>query len=205
MIWRLVVGIAGVALAWLAAIAPAAAQFRVCNKSGETVEVAFGYNGSGNTGWIAEGWYRIRPGGCATVHAVPLNGRYYYVYADGGGGSGWSGESGAPAASFCVSRKQFKLFQSRYGSTNEAAECAKHQLESRRFFRVDTGEHRQWVQNLVTSRGGPVQASPPAPPPRSTSAPPPSQPPPSQSPPSQAPPSQPPPKGSACERFPNLC
>jgi uncharacterized membrane protein len=186
MSWRSAVGLAGFALASLAAMAPAAAEFRVCNKSGETVEVAFGYSGGGKTGWIAEGWYRVNAGGCVTVLSERLSNRYYYLYAEGTGGHAWdgTGEAGAP---FCVARKRFKLFQSRYGS-NEEADCAKHQLESKRFFQVDTGEHGRWVQTLTASQQEPAPA--PAPPPPSASAP---------------PPSSPPPKGSACERFPNLC
>jgi uncharacterized membrane protein len=192
MSWRLAVAIAGFALASLAAIAPAAAEFRVCNKSGETVDVAFGYSGGGKTGWIAEGWYKVNAGGCVTVFGGRLNNRYYYLYAESAGGREWTGERGA-GAPFCITRKQFKLFQNRYGS-NQEADCAKHQLESKRFFQVDTGEHVRWVQTLSPSQKGPAppsaSAPPPAPPPPSASAP---------------PPSQPPPRGSACERFPNLC
>ena len=188
---RLTVGLAGFALASLAAMAPAAAEFQVCNKSGGVVDVAFGYNGGGNTGWIAEGWYTINAGGCGTVFSARLNNRYYYLYAEGAGGREWSGDSGT-GAPFCIIHKRFKLFQSRYGS-NEEADCAKHQLESKRFLRVDTGEHVRWIHNLTSAQQGPPPSKPaptPAPPPPSASTP---------------PPSQPPQKGSACERFPNLC
>jgi uncharacterized membrane protein len=186
--WRWLVGIAGFVLASLTAIAPAAAEFRVCNKSQETVDVAFGYDGGGKTGWIAEGWYTIGRGRCVTVYGGRLNGRYYYLYAEGADGNEWNGE-GTEGSPFCITRKVFKLFQRRYGS-NEEEDCEKHKLESKRFFEINVGEHFRWVQTLDPPRGGSPPPSAPAPPPQTSPAP---------------PPSQPPARGSACERFPNLC
>jgi len=186
MRWRWAIGIAGFALAPLLAIAPAAADFRVCNKSVKTLQVAYGYNGGGRAGWITEGWRKIDSGGCATVLSGQLNNRYYYLYAEDSTGGRWEARGDEIAALFCISRERFKLFQSRYGSNNEA-DCAKHKLESKRFFRVDIGRYRDWTQTL---HDDPAPAPPAAPPPPSGSTP---------------PPSQPPKKGSACERFPNLC
>src|SRR5262245_42477871 len=102
--WRWAVSLAGFALASLTAMAPAAADFRVCNKSGETVDVAFGYNGGGRTGWIAEGWWTIHPGaGCVTVFGAQLNNRYYYLYAEGSAGTKWDAtETGRIGAPFCI-------------------------------------------------------------------------------------------------------
>lgn len=181
---------AGAAIALLALGLPAAAEFRVCNKSGTTVDVAFGYDGGGKSGWIAEGWYKINTGRCATVYSGRLNNRYYYLYAEGANGADWDGEQGA-GASFCINRTAFKLFQRRYGD-NDADDCQKHMLESKRFFEVNVGEHLRWIQTLDP---GPSPGKPAAPAP---------QPAPGAGAPPGAP-SAPPPRGSACERFPNLC
>ena len=188
MDWRWVAAIAGFALASLTAIAPAAAEFRVCNKSGETVDVAFGYDGGGKTGWVAEGWYKINRGRCVTVYGRQLTGRYYYVYAEGANGNNWNGDDD-DGPSFCITRKVFRIFQRHYGS-NGVEECQKHNLESVRFFMVDTGDYDRWVQTLDPPVSGSPPPSRPEPPPQNTPAP---------------PTTPPPPRGAACERFPNLC
>lgn len=198
--WRLPVGLAGFAVASLAAMVPAAADFRVCNKSGETVDVAIGFFADDKSGWISRGWYRINAGGgCVPVWWGDLNNRYYYVYADTGGGAGhrWDGAgTNRPTAPFCVSKATFRLDQNLYGSRQDA-DCARHQLHSRTFFRVDVGNARQFDFTLDLPRG-PSQPAPPSSPTPTPASPPPVT--------SGPPPSKPPPgKGSACERFPNLC
>lgn len=182
--WRTWVTIAGFQAAVLMAVAPAAAEFRVCNNAGETVDVAFGYEGGANTGWIAEGWYQVRAGRCVTVYGGQLNGRYYYLYAEGASGTEWNGDD-SENASFCINRNVFKLFQRRYGD-NDEEDCKKHNLESKRFFEVDVGDDLSWTQTLDGASNQPTNS--PRPPPQTS-----------------APPGAPPPRGSACERFPNLC
>lgn len=183
---RLLLGLAVALTVSVSAMAPAAAEFRVCNKSRERVDVAFGYDGGGKTGWVAEGWYTINPGRCETVYGRQLNSRYYYLYAEGADGTEWNGDSGK-GSPFCIVRKVFRLFQRLYGANDEEA-CQKHKFESKNFFEVDVGDYLRWVQTLDGATDNP--APPPPPPPQGSPAP---------------PPSQPPPRGSACERFPNLC
>src|SRR5215207_7098534 len=88
---RFVLAIAVVTIAFLSATAPGQAEFRVCNKSTERVDVALGYDG-GRKGWIAEGWWGVGVGKCVTLLGGRLNNRYYYLYAKGDDGNEWDGE-----------------------------------------------------------------------------------------------------------------
>jgi uncharacterized membrane protein len=191
MCLRWVLGVAAFAVASGAAYTPANAEFRVCNKSGERVDVAFGYDG-GRAGWIAEGWWTLGTGRCVIVHAQNLNNRYYYLYAEGNRGTEWNGENDRTGSDFCITRKAFKLFQRRYGQNHEA-DCSKHGLESKTFFEVNVGNYLRWTQTLDPGTDEPALHPTPDVP---KSGPPPGKAP---------PPSKPPPRGSACERFPNLC
>ena len=183
---RWVIGVAVFAIAWVTAVAPADAQFRVCNKSGENVDVAIAYDGGAKAGFIAEGWFTIRNGRCETVYGRSLNNAFFYLYAEGANGSVWDGEDDdAQGYSFCISRKVFRHFQNRFGDNSEET-CQRHNMESKIFFEVEVGDSRRWTQTLDPgsdhSTPSPPEAGAPAPPP-----------------------SAPPPRGSACERFPNLC
>jgi uncharacterized membrane protein len=180
--------IAALTLAFFAPTAPSLADFRVCNQSKEQIDVAFGYEGGRNM-WIAEGWWTIKHGKCATVWSGPLRNRYYYLYAEGDKGTEWDASEGDKGSSFCVKSEKFKLDQRKYGSSDED-ECQKHGLESKLFFEVDVSNYDSWTHTLDPA----VEAAAPAPNPN-----------PPQGAPAPKPAEGSRPGGSACERYPNLC
>jgi len=180
--------IAVIAIASVAAISPGHAEFRVCNKSGERLDVALGYDG-GRQGWISEGWWNIGVNRCVAVRNGDLDSRYYYLYAQGSSGTEWSADDDDEhGALFCVSDKEFVLNQRRYDPSDEEA-CKKNGLQSKRFFMVDVGDYTRWTQTL--------EPDTPQTPAR----------------PNPSPSNQPPPSsggggsvgGNACQRYPNLC
>jgi uncharacterized membrane protein len=185
---RLALIIAVLAFAALTTASPSNAEFRVCNKAKEKIDVAFGYDG-GRQGFIAEGWWVLESGKCATVKAGALNLQYYYLYGRRKDGGEWDGSDDKKAGAFCVKNEKFTLYQRKYGD-NEDEDCKKAGLESKSFFRVDVGEYRRWTQTLEDETVAAPAPPRPNPPPRSgggdgggggAGG------------------------GNACQRFPNLC
>src|SRR5262249_16247392 len=117
------------------ATTPAEAGFRVCNNSGDRLNIAFGYVDR-NRGWTAEGWWAINPAQCSNVHPDDLDNRYYYILAEPiEGGPPWKGGT----VSFCVSEKSFRIYQEKYGKSAQD-ECAKAGYRSALFIAVDVGQ-----------------------------------------------------------------
>src|SRR5579862_4461640 len=89
---RLALALAGFALLALAAsAAPARADLRVCNQTGDQVSIALGYLSP--KGWESEGWWVAPAGKCAVVLQGPLKQQFYYLYvADDIGGGSWQGD-----------------------------------------------------------------------------------------------------------------
>jgi uncharacterized membrane protein len=185
---RLILIIGGSAVAAVTFVSPSKAEFRVCNKAKEKIDVAFGYDG-GRRGFIAEGWYVLDIGKCTTVKGGTLQLRYYYLYGRGYDGTEWDGSDDENAGPFCVKDgSKFTLFQNRYGD-DEEEDCKKAGLQSKSFFRVDVGDNSTWTHTL-----DPEAVAAPSPKP---SPPPPNRP--------NPPPANPNGGGNACQRFPNLC
>jgi len=116
------------------AMAPAWADFAVCNKSAHTAKLAFGrFNG---TDWMSEGWWMIAPGKCQTLFSGTLKARYYYLYASDGGAGTWDGSKG-----FCVGAGAKFAIVGR-------GHCAARGYDRKGFFEVDTGQKAGWVHNL---------------------------------------------------------
>jgi len=113
---------------------PAAAAFKVCNKTALPVRAAIGrFDG---TKWSSQGWWTVGPGACAELLTGPLQARYYYLYASDGGAGTWDGKfhfCAAPAKSFKAEGR---------------ADCAKRGFDSRGFFQIDTGKNPDFTQNL---------------------------------------------------------
>lgn len=126
------------AMALLAAsVAPALADFRLCNNTGSTVGVAIGYKDK--EGWVTEGWWNVAPRNCATLVHGLLVARYYYVYAvDYDRGGEWSGR-----AYMCSRDKEFTI----RGIKN----CLARGYDLTGFFEVDTREQRSWTLQLTDS------------------------------------------------------
>ena len=80
------------AIVMAAFITPAAADLKLCNKTGSRVGVALGYKDE--QGWASEGWWNIGPNACEVLLKGPLIARYYYIYAvDYDNGGSWGGNS----------------------------------------------------------------------------------------------------------------
>jgi uncharacterized membrane protein len=188
MLTRLVTGVATIVAACVAMANSATAEFRVCNKSSEQINVVFGYHEQGSD-WVAAGWWIINVGDCALIHG-PIVNPYFYLYGEGVNGSIWSGDKAADGSNFCIARQGFKLLRKAYGHVNGYEDCQRHKLESKRFFRVDAGNNIQWTHTLYAGPAHSGQGVPRPPPPP---------------PPIQPTPTRPPSGGTACERFPNLC
>ena len=134
----------------IAAVATAGncfADYRVCNRSGHRIDVAFGYPHA-QFGWTSEGWWVIEPGDCRTIFQGPLTNRFYYVYATGSAGDVWQGPADQEGGFFCVQAEKFVFSNSNFlheGVLN----CVHHNLQSRKFIQVDTGGKPNHVHNLT--------------------------------------------------------
>lgn len=114
---------------------PASAKLAVCNKTEHPASVALGYFDGAH--WASSGWWTVAPGDCTALISEPLAARYYYLYAEHHDvGGAWDGDR-----SFCVGRGRF--------TAEGRADCLAHGYEARRFFQVDTGDSRDWTENLA--------------------------------------------------------
>src|SRR5207302_7026310 len=111
--------------------------FRICNLSGQPVEVAkatYSAKRATNEAFVAEGWYQFEPGQCQVLWPGKLQYRYYLVYAQNKqSGREWKGD-----IPVCVGRAAFTL---------KSAVCRSDQYQ-RLFQQVDTGNSENWTHNL---------------------------------------------------------
>nr|WP_183190608.1 DUF1036 domain-containing protein [Ancylobacter tetraedralis] len=114
---------------------PAAADFRMCNRSPSRVGIALGYK-DGNA-WATEGWWNIGPNSCETLLRGDLVARFYYVYAiDYDLGGEWSGK-----AFMCTRDKEFTI--------RGIEDCLARGYDRTGFFEVDTQEQKSWTVQLT--------------------------------------------------------
>jgi len=143
--WRCVGSALAVLVCVLAAPAPAAADFRLCNNTGSRIGIAIGYKD--RDGWTTEGWWNLAPRACETLMHGSLIARYYYIHAvDYDRGGEWSGQ-----AYMCTREKEFTI--------RGTEDCLVRGYERTGFFEVDTTEQRSWTVQLTDS---PSPASSPA-------------------------------------------
>jgi uncharacterized membrane protein len=129
-------------MVWLAsAIAPAAADFRLCNNTSSRVGVAIGYKD--RDAWTTEGWWNLPARSCETLLRGSLSARYYYVYAiDYDRGGEWAGQ-----AFMCTRDKEFTV--------RGIEDCLARGFDRTGFFEVDTGEQRSWTVQLTETTDEP--------------------------------------------------
>ncbi|MFM6396315.1 MAG: DUF1036 domain-containing protein [Planktothrix sp.] len=129
-----VLGSATFAVGMFSFSSPAHAWFDVCNKSTETVRVAFAYPENG--GWTSHGWWRLTSGQCTTAYHPELKNRFYYVYSAGESGGNWGGNY-----NFCTIETEFRI-------ANADKKCGTNGTW-RGFAKVDTGKSRNFTYNLT--------------------------------------------------------
>ncbi|MGB7035830.1 MAG: DUF1036 domain-containing protein [Xanthobacteraceae bacterium] len=130
----------------VASAGPAAADFRLCNKTPSRVGIAIGYKDG--QGWTTEGWWNLPSRACETILKGNLVARYYYVYAvDYDRGGEWMGQ-----AFMCTRDKEFTI--------RGIGDCLARGYDRTGFFEVDTGEQRAWTVQLTESSEQPVQKPP---------------------------------------------
>jgi uncharacterized membrane protein len=125
------------AIAASAISAPAKADFRLCNNTGNRVGIAIGYKE--NESWTTEGWWNISARSCETVLRGTLVARFYYIYAvDYDRGGEWSGQ-----AFMCSREKEFTI--------RGTEDCLARGFDRTGFFEVDTGDQPSWTVQLTES------------------------------------------------------
>jgi uncharacterized membrane protein len=129
------------------AIAPASADFKVCNKSDERASVSIGYN-SPEYGWTSEGWWRVPIGECVGIINGELANRYYYIYATGHRGGTWSGRKDQDGGFFCVAKEKYTHHNREYQSGTKI-NCERRGLQTKQFRLVDTEEANDFTYNLT--------------------------------------------------------
>ncbi|TCT06808.1 DUF1036 domain-containing protein [Aquabacter spiritensis] len=114
---------------------PAAADFRLCNRTQSRVGVAVGYKD--NEIWITEGWWNVAANTCETLLRGDLVARFYYLYAvDYDQGGEWSGR-----AFMCTRDKEFTI--------RGIEDCLARGFDRTGFMEVDTKEQRGWTVQLT--------------------------------------------------------
>jgi uncharacterized membrane protein len=115
--------------------APASADFRICNRTGNRIGIAMGYKEE--AAWITEGWWNIPANSCETLIRGALVARYYYLYAiDYDQGGEWAGR-----AIMCTRDKEFTI--------RGVEDCLARGFDRTGFFEVDTGEQKNWTVQLT--------------------------------------------------------
>lgn len=116
---------------------PARAEFSICNKSLDVLNVAVAYDEDGV--FKTEGWWSVGANRCAEVIRTELLNRYIYVYAeDVFGQAATTGDQ-----SMCVDTKRFVI----KGNTD----CPGRGFISAFFLEVDTLSQDRWTLFLTGS------------------------------------------------------
>ena len=112
--------VAGITLSALSA-SPAKADFRVCNFSGSTTEIAFGYY-EPQDGWSSRGWMRLQLGECKVALPGNLQSSTYYVYGRSEDGRLLDGPASQAGGFFCIKQPKFELRSNAY-TTGQSLNC----------------------------------------------------------------------------------
>ncbi|MDF2996084.1 MAG: hypothetical protein K0R27_1721 [Xanthobacteraceae bacterium] len=148
-------GLAALAAAPVLAIlapTPAAADFRLCNRTTSRVGIAVGYKDG--DAWSTEGWWNVAANSCETLLRGDLVARFYYVYAvDYDLGGEWAGK-----AYMCTREKEFTI--------RGIEDCLARGFDRTGFFEVDTHEQKSWTVQL-TEQGQQMPNQAPLPPTKS--------------------------------------
>ncbi|MEM8985894.1 MAG: DUF1036 domain-containing protein [Pseudomonadota bacterium] len=127
------------------AVAPARAEYALCNKTSYVVKAAMGYLEEGRT--VTRGWWLVRPGACQIVPTGETLDARYYVYAEAidghlGEKRVWRGEE-----PFCIAEEDFVL--------RDHQACKDEPRLRRDFFAVDvdTENEGRWRTEFTEAAG----------------------------------------------------
>ena len=123
------------------------ADFRVCNKSEEAVNVSIGYK-SADYGWTSEGWWKLGRRDCKILVEGQLSSRYYYIYGAGEDGGTWSGSKKQEGGHFCVSTQKYTLHNRDY-QTGDSLDCTTGDFKTVKFDEIDTEDNENFTYNLT--------------------------------------------------------
>jgi len=137
--------VAGMGL--LCLVSEGKADFRVCNKSEEAVNVSIGYKAD-PYGWTAEGWWKIAKGDCKVLTEGDLANRYYYVYGVGEDGGTWSGGKKQEGGNFCVATQKYTIHNRDY-QTGDTLDCKTGGFKTVKFSEIDTEDNDDFTYNLT--------------------------------------------------------
>lgn len=119
----------------LTTIAPAQADFRICNDTKSLVGAALGYKNDEE--WISEGWFQVPPETCSSLIEGDLNSRFYYIYAeDADKGGQWRGD-----VFLCTNEREFKI--------EGVQDCFTRGHIKTGFFEIDTENRANWMVRLT--------------------------------------------------------
>jgi len=120
-------------------LAPAQADFRMCNNTSNRVSIALAY--TDGQGWVSEGWWNLKPTDCDVLLRGALAAQFYYVYAMDERGGEWKGK-----AYMCTSDREFKI--------DGRQDCFVRGYDRTGFFEVDTGKDaKNWTVQLADPTG----------------------------------------------------
>jgi uncharacterized membrane protein len=128
-------GLLACSLTAIFVVAPAHADFRMCNNTANRVSVALAYTDGQN--WTSEGWWNLKPADCDILLRGTLAAQFYYVYAMDERGGEWKGK-----AFMCTNDREFKI--------DGRQDCYVRGFDRTGFFEVDTGKDaRDWTVQLT--------------------------------------------------------
>lgn len=117
----------------------ARAELSVCNDSQSRIAIAVGYKDGEE--WVTEGWWNLQPGACEPVLQLPLDERFYYLFArDWDTGGDWGG-----ATPMCTQTKVFTI--------RGVKDCTARGFIRSGFSEIDTGEAKSWTVRLSPKSG----------------------------------------------------
>lgn len=132
--------------ALLASATPSLADFGVCNKSNETVDIALGYPDRNQ--WMASGWWNLAPAKCIVLIKGKLTNQYYYIYAVGDQNGEWKGPDEQQGGIFCVSEKAFTFALKEFMVSETEVDCEAKGAQALKFVELDTQNQANYVVNL---------------------------------------------------------
>lgn len=143
---------AGALVLWAGTGGPAAAEFRVCNRTENLVNLALGWpepdQDGGDLKVHVEGWWSVAAESCASLIRRPLDRPLYWLYAVDIYGRPLV-EGTVP---LCVDRRAFEL--------SARSDCWKQGYEAAGFTAVATAGFDRYILNLEAPAAAPAGAGP---------------------------------------------